>query len=57
MNLVSSLLININFENEVNEVAEEMQEKIKEGAKSFSDTSYMYISKCGTRKYGKRILY
>ncbi len=44
---------NINTQKAVEDVATDMENKIKEKAKSFSDTSYLYISKCEPRIYGK----
>lgn len=44
---------NINTQKAVEDVATDMENKIKEKAKAFSDTSYLYISKCEPRIYGK----
>ena len=48
-----SNLENIKTEDVVEEVATDMQNKIRSAAQTFSDTSYMYISKCEPRTYGK----
>lgn len=45
-------LSHIETEKAINEVAEELEKKISSKAKSFSDTSYMYVGKGETRKYG-----